>query len=273
MSGRINTGISGFDTMLDGGFLPQTTNLIEGPPGCGKSTLGMQFIYQGTQQGQPGIILTFEELPEQYYRDAEKFGWNFRELERAGLLKIVMSSPDVTKADLEHTGGILERTIREMGAQRIVVDSITNFEMAMQEYATVTSPQVEGVPQGGGNTFVQRDQLYSFLNSLKRQGLTSMIVREALYLFGDGEDSQNDSAIHFIVDSYTMLRYVEIESAVKRAIIVLKMRGSAHDSAIRQFEIGDSGSMVMKPFEGQEGIMSGIPNRMANSFIKAFVRK
>ena len=65
---RVKIGIDGFDEMLGGGFLPQTANLIEGAPGTGKSTLGMQFIYNGiVKYNQPGLIITFEEFPQQYY--------------------------------------------------------------------------------------------------------------------------------------------------------------------------------------------------------------
>ena len=66
---RVKTGITGLDEMLGGGFLPKTANLVEGAPGTGKTTLGMQFIYNGiTQFNEPGIIITFEEFPKQYYR-------------------------------------------------------------------------------------------------------------------------------------------------------------------------------------------------------------
>ena len=80
---RVKTGIEGLDKMLNGGFLPQTANLIEGAPGTGKTTLGMQFIYSGiTRYNEPGVILTFEEFPQQYYRDAASLGWDFKKLER-----------------------------------------------------------------------------------------------------------------------------------------------------------------------------------------------
>ena len=64
---RVKTGISGFDDMLGGGFLPQSANLVEGAPGTGKSTLGMQYIYNGiVNYNEPGLIITFEEFPQQY---------------------------------------------------------------------------------------------------------------------------------------------------------------------------------------------------------------
>ncbi len=253
---RVMTGVPGLDAMLNGGFLRRSANLVEGAPGSGKSTLGMQFIYEGACNGEPGIILTFEEFPEHYYRDAAAFGWNLRELERQNLLKVIMSSPEVTKADFENVGGTIQSLITTIGAQRILIDSVTHFEGLRQD-------PVE-----------QRKLMYGFLNALKRQELTTVLTRESAHIFGTGaEYHPADAGIQFLVDSYIMLRYVEIESAIQRAIVVLKMRGSAHESTIRQYEINAQGMKVLKPFEGQEGLLSGTPKRMADSFMKAFVRR
>ena len=252
---RVTTGIPGLDAMLNGGFLPRTANLVEGAPGTGKSTLGMQYIYESALRGEPGIILTFEEFPEQYYRDAASFGWDFRELERQNRLKIIMSSPEVTKADLEHVGGTIQNLIAEMGAQHMLIDSITHFEGLRQDPVEL------------------RKLMYSYLNALKRQDLTLILTRESSHLFGEGIEGQLDASIQFLADTYIMLRYVEIESMVQRAIIVLKMRGSAHDSTIRQYEINSHGIKVLKPFEGREGLLSGTPKRMTDSFMRAFVRR
>ena len=253
---RVRTGIPGLDEMLNGGFLPCTTNLVEGAPGCGKTTLGMQFIYHGAQVGEPGLILTFEQFPQQYYRDAASFGWDFRALEKQGLLKVIMSSPEVVQADLEHFNGKIARLIHEMRAKRILVENISYFERMSRDPTEL------------------RALLYSFLNALKREGLVTLLTRETYVLLGNGEAEDVDQAnLCFLVDSYTLLRYVEIESAIRRAIIVLKMRGSAHDKRIRQFAIGSQGMVVQDPFRGREGIMSGNPRQMAESFVKAFIRR
>lgn len=252
---RLSTGVPGLDAMLHGGFLPQTANLVEGAPGCGKTTLGMHFIYAGASQGEPGIILTFEEFPQQYYRDAAAFGWDFHKLEREGLLRVVMSSPEVIKRDLEHIGGVLEKHIVTLGAKRILIDSISHFGRMSED------------------PVVMRTLIFTFLNALKREGLTILLTRESSWLLGEERSDEIDADVGFIVDSYIMLRYVEIESAVRRAIIALKMRGSAHDQAIRQFDIGAQGMHILAPFEGREGIMSGNPHKMSESFIKAFVRR
>ncbi len=102
---RVKTGIPGLDEMLHGGLLPQTATLVEGAPGTGKTTLGMQFIYYGiVEYNEPGIILTFEQFPSQFYRDAANFGWDFRRLEEEGKLRIIMSSPEVSLHDLQRVG-------------------------------------------------------------------------------------------------------------------------------------------------------------------------
>ncbi len=250
---RVKTGISRLDEMLGGGLLRETANLVEGAPGTGKTTLGMQFIYNGiVQENEPGLIITFEEFPKQYYHDANAFGWDFRELEKKGLLKVIMTSPEVSRLDIESVGGMIEGHIDRMGVRRVVVDSMSHFSRLTQDPVELRSLE------------------FNFINALKREGLTSILTRESPVLLGE---STEDSDIGFVVDSYLILRYVEIESAIRKALLVLKMRGSDHAKDIRQYEITEQGIEVQSRFEGQEGILSGSPRRMADSFVEAFVKK
>ena len=251
---RMKTGVPGLDEMLCGGFLRHTANLVEGAPGTGKTTLGMQYIYHGIVScGEPGLILTFEQFPQQYYRDAANFGWDFRRLEQEGKLRVVMSSPEVTLAEMEQVGGRMERLVQEIGAKRILVDSLSHFER-------ISEGRLE-----------LRAIVYGFVNGLKREGLTAMLTRENVALLGETEGA--DDVLGFLVDSYILLRYVEIDSAIRKALLVLKMRGSNHDKGIRQFEVTSRGVEIRAPFEGREGILSGSPRRMVDSFVQAFVRR
>jgi circadian clock protein KaiC len=250
---RIPTGVTGLDEMLRGGFLPRTANLIEGAPGTGKTTLGMQFIHHGiTSCSEPGIILTFEEFPQQYYRDAANFGWNFRAHENANKLRVIMSSPEVSRADLTNLNGRLESTAEHLGAKRVLVDSISHFERMTDDPAEL------------------RQLTYEFINGLKRLGLTAVLTRENPALLGETTDIEEDLA--FVVDSYTLLRYVEIKSVVHKALLVLKLRGSDHDKDIRQFAVTSHGIEVRSRFEGTQGIMSGTPIMThAEAFAAAFL--
>jgi len=248
---RVKTGILGLDEMLGGGFISGTANLVEGGPGTGKTTLGMQFIYNGIiKANEPGLIITFEQFPEQYYQSASAFGWDFIELERKGLLKIIMTSPEVSHRDIERVDGIVENSIRQMGIQRIVVDSVSHFARLSQ------------------NRIELRDLEFTFINALKRHGVTSIFTHESSILTGE---QLYYSDIGFVVDTYLVLRYVEIESMIQKALFVLKMRGSDHAKDIRQYDVQKDGFEVQAKFEGQEGILSGTPRRMADSFVQAFV--
>lgn len=251
---RVKTGIMELDEMLHGGFLPQTANVVEGAPGTGKTTLGMQFIYNGiVDYGEPGLILTFEEFPQQYYRDAASFGWDFKRLEQEGKLKVIMTSPEISRLDLENVGGMIETVTHEIGAHRILIDSLSHFQRLTQDPVELRSIQ------------------YSFINALKREGLTALLTKESEAILGE---VYTDESAAFLADSYVMLRYVEIESAIRKALLVLKLRGSDHAKDIRQFQIRANGIEVQATFEGQEGIMSGSPRRsMSESFVEAFVRK
>jgi circadian clock protein KaiC len=240
--------------MLSGGFLPRTANLVEGAPGTGKTTLGMQFIHHGIVAcDEPGLILTFEEFPQQYYRDAANFGWDFRQLERESKLRVMMTSPEVSMAGLEQVGSEVEQLVRDVGIKRVLVDSLSHFER---------------ISENPGHL---RRVVHGFINALKRENLTAVLTRESIALLGDSD--KGDDAFAFMVDSYVLLRYVEIESAVRKALLVLKMRGSDHDKSIHQFEITSRGVDVLTPFAGREGIMSGSPHKMVDSFVRAFVQR
>jgi len=252
---RASTGITALDSMLRGGLLRGSTMLVEGAPGTGKSTLGMQFIQHGiVQRNEAGLILTFETFPRQYYRDAANFGWDFKNLESAGKLRVMMTSPEVIRTDLRSVYGQIEQAVQEMDARRILVDSLSHLER-------LTPDPIE-----------LRQITYEFINGLKRIGLTVMLTRENPLLLGDISTIEEDVA--FVVDGYMLLRYVEIAGAVRRALLILKQRGSDHDKDIRQYDITARGIEVQSRFEGQQDIMSGSPvSTAAEAFVQAFGRK
>src|SRR5690349_6165880 len=90
----VQTGIAGFDEILLGGLLKGNVALVEGMPGTGKTTLALEFLYRGALQfDEPGIMVTFELSPHKIMRDAAGFEWKWRELQEAGKLKILYTSP------------------------------------------------------------------------------------------------------------------------------------------------------------------------------------
>ncbi|HUI91296.1 MAG TPA: ATPase domain-containing protein [Chitinivibrionales bacterium] len=252
---RIPFGIKGLDEMIQGGLLPGSASLIEGAPGTGKTTMGVQFIYNGiTEYDEPGLIITFEEFPQQYYHDALQFGWDLKKLEASGKLKIAFSDPETTLKEFENVDGTFISIIEKMSIKRVLVDSVTHFEsLSVDE-------------------FHLREIERKFINALKRENVTSVLLRENDSLMG--QMSRVTSKIPFIVDSYFLMRYVEIDSTVQKAFLILKMRGSDHQKDIRCFKIGPHGIEVESKFSGREGIMSGIShNTPQDAFVKVFGKK
>ncbi len=242
MTDRVKTGVAGLDEMLSGGLIRGSVALVRGAPGTGKTTLGMQFLYNGiTQHEEPGILITFEEFPFSLHRDAEALGWDLRQLEKADKLRVIFTSPRIFLASLQSPDSPLNQTIREWGVERIVLDSVTHFERIARH------------PQE------LRETYNMVINGLKREGITTILTSEdSSARLGQREKGN----LSFVVDTILMLRYVEIESAMQRAMVVLKMRGSSHAKEIRRFEITPGGIVVGEPFEGREGILTGSPTRV-----------
>jgi len=238
---RVTTGIKGFDEMLGGGFLPGSMTLVRGAPGTGKTSLALQFLIHGvTKQNEPGLLVSLEEFSSSLYRDAESLGWDLGGLEASGKLHLMFTSPEVLLASLESPDSRLNRLVLDANIRRLVLDSVSHFNRLTDD------------------THELRDIYTSVANGLRRGGVTALLL---------GEEGQTQyrrafkGGLSFIVDTIVMLRYVEIESAMQRAVVVLKMRGSNHAKEIRRYEIGSGGMTVLGVFEGREGLLSGIPHR------------
>ena len=240
---RLTTGIPGLDSMLGGGLVESSAVLVSGAPGVGKTTLGLQYLVAGADLGQSGLLVTFEEFPSTLVRDAESMGWDLRALEADDKLHLVFTSPEVLLKSLQSPDSPLSEKIHTFAPRRVVVDSMAHFQR-------FTSDPVE-----------LRHIYNTLVNGFKREGMTSLLLDEAAHLLGTGY--RYIGALPFLVDAMMLLRYVEVDSAMQRAIAVLKMRGSAHAREICRFSIGPSGIQVGEPFSGQEGILSGSPHRVA----------
>src|SRR2546426_4396117 len=125
---RVKTGIVELDEMLRGGFMPGDAVMLAGSAGTGKTTLALQYLVNGVKLGEPGIYLTFEQHPDQIYRDAKNFGWDLQKLEADDKLRIVFTSPDLLMGEGDPET-LLEEPIKAVKARRIVVDSLSHLSM------------------------------------------------------------------------------------------------------------------------------------------------
>jgi circadian clock protein KaiC len=239
---RVETGSAGLDKMLSGGFVQGSANLVRGAPGTGKTLLALQYLLHGVERGEPGLLISFEEFPQSLQTDAQSLGWDLRVWQERALLHLYFTSPQVLLKSLEAPAGPLSDLFSEKNIKRVVLDSVTHFTRLTND-----QPQLR--------------HIYNLLiNALKREGATAMLLAEE----GRMETQRTErGALSFMVDSIVLLRYVEVESAIQRAVAVMKMRGSDHVKEIRRYEIRKSGLVVTGPFEGRESILTGISHRVS----------
>ena len=255
---RVETGIPKLDEMLNGGFMRGDAVMVAGGAGTGKSTLALQYIVNGiTRFGEKGIYVTFEQLPDQFYRDAMSFGWDLRKMEAEDKFRLICTSPDLLleSSEEEH---LLDESIGEVQPRRIVIDSLSHLEMFIEKSNL-------------------RKEAYRLIMYLKKKGLSSILVWESPQM-SDGLFTATDAGLSFLVDSILLLKYVEIESSIRKALIVLKMRGSEHDKRLQEFQITNEGFKVIAPFSGYEGIITGTPRKavtekMGKAWSEAFKKK
>jgi len=239
---RVKTGIVELDEMLRGGFMPGDAVMLAGSAGSGKTTLGLQYLVNGVKQGEPGIYVTFEELPDQIYRDAKNFGWDLRKMEDEGKFRVVCTSPSLMLESGD--GSLLDDVLKEIQPRRLVVDSLSHLEMFVKKED-------------------MRMEAYRMVSYLKTRGISSILLWESPQISGTSF-SVTDVGLSFLVDCIVALKPVEIESTMRKALVILKMRGSDHDKRLREFEITPAGIKIESAFTNYEGIISGSPRKVAS---------
>lgn len=216
--------------------------MLAGSAGAGKTTLGLQYIVNGIRNyGQSGLYVTFEQLPDQIYRDALSFGWDLQRMEQENKLRVICTSPELLLSGSTHDG-LLDIPVREIQPKRIVIDSLSHLQMFVEEKKF-------------------RLEVYRLVSQLKTLGLSSILLWESPQMMGQ-ISSISDMGMSFLVDCIILLKPVEIDSTIRRALVILKMRGSNHDKSLREYYIDSSkGFVVQRPFENFEGILSGSAHR------------
>ena len=240
---RLSTGISELDKMMGGGILEGDSLLVAGPSGTGKSALATQFIAEGLRQGEAGVVALFEERPEGYTARAGSFGLDLKNPQVTGKLEVLYLRPLDLSVD-ETMQAILD-AIERVGANRLVIDSLVGFEMALAP--------------GFREDF--RESLYRMIGALTRAGVTILSTVEVEDTFSSMPLSHY--AISFLTDDILRMRYVEIDGQIRKVMVVIKMRGGNHSKDIREYIITDKGVVVIGPRQTDyTGLTTGIPTRV-----------
>ncbi len=228
-SDRIPTGIINFDCLIGGGFEKNSANLVVGESGSGKSIFAVQFLVEGLKRGEKCLYITFEENKKEFYHNMLEFGWDLEKFEKEGKFVFLEYTPEKVKTMLEEGGGTVESVVLTKKISRIVIDSVTSFELLFVE-------DIE-----------KREAALSLFNMLSKWNCTSLLTYE-------GEPSREKDVpshtLEFEVDSIILLYFVRTGKERERYIEILKMRGTKHSRRIYPFFIEKSGIIISdKPYQ------------------------
>ena len=218
---RLKTGIAGLDEMVATGWLRGTATLVAGPSGAGKTSIGMHFLRAGVEQGQPGLLVSFQESPTQLVRMMMHLGWEPEKILGRGKLDHFYTSP--VEIQIDAVASEIVRRVERDGVRRVVVDAVSDLE------------------NGASDLHRHRDFLYSLTQTLASRNVTSMLLVESVGSFpGRGITGYE---VSYMSDNILLLEML-LGDDLTRTIRVLKSRGSQHDGRRHPLRITQSGVAV-----------------------------
>jgi len=217
---RVATHISSFDKLIEGGFEKNSTNLVAGDSGSGKSIFATEFLVGGMKKGEKCLYVTFEEDKKDFYRNMKRFGWDLEKYEKKGLFTFLEYTPIKVKAMLEEGGGTIESIILGKKISRMVIDSITSFALLFDK-------ELE-----------KRKAALSLFNMISKWNITSLLTLEGK---PSEEDRATSKTLEFESDSIILLYYLRKGSERQRHIEIIKMRGTKHSKKTYRFHIDKKG--------------------------------
>lgn len=235
---KVRTGIPGFDTIISGGLREGRPIVVCGPPGSGKTTFGLQYLYSGAKDfDEPGVFVTLSQSAEEITKDCKQFGWDIQNLMAQGKMLIIDARPFKMQegfvaldeslyrgesVPFEHLTQLILSGIKRIDAKRLVVDSLTVLGM---QYS---------------NNFYMRQGMQGLMQALEDYKCTSILVTE--------QPNNNEIPVEWYVASgIVMMEHIRKEDTMERTIQVLKLRGVRHDDQIYPMKLDENGLRVLHP--------------------------
>jgi circadian clock protein KaiC len=234
---RLPVGVPGLDEMLGGGIPAGHSVLVVGPSGSGKSLLATHFLNEGVRRGECGVLAVFERRPIEY---TQTHSLTLDDNVRAGAVGIIHTRPlDLSIDEMMHE---VTEEIERLQAQRVVIDSLSGFELALAP------------------TFREdfRESLYRMIGSLTATGLTVMLTAELEDRYTSLQFSPHGTA--FLTDAIIMQRYIEFDGELRRIIGVVKVRASAHRRDLHFYSITGDGLVIGERVGAYQGFLTGKPH-------------
>ncbi|MET0982419.1 MAG: ATPase domain-containing protein [Telluria sp.] len=228
---RISTGVPGIDALMHGGLPQGHTVLVTGPTGAGKTIIATRFLQEGVRQGEKGVAVYFEKGTPRL-RNAE-----LAEMVQSGAVSVLESRLlDLTIDELIDE---LLTTLQRTGATRLVIDSLSEFGLYM-------------APEFHADL---RLAVFRLLSMVAKSGVSAIVTIGHDDIFT--ELSFGKSNIGYLTDAIVALRYAEVDGKLHKFMSVVKVRGSAHSTDLREYRITSEGIDVDELPTEVAGVLGG----------------
>lgn len=216
---RLPTGVDGLDELMGGGPFAGSTTLVVGATGSGKTTIALQFAIEGVKRGEEVMYINFQENPAQLRRALKKLGYDPALAEAQGL-SLIYASP--VELQIDSIVAQIFATIRDGSVRRLIIDAVGDLAIAANDEQRL------------------HDYLYSLIQHFAVRGVTTMLTLESGAM---GVPSWTNDRFSYMSDNLVHLAWGDAQGG-RRRIRVVKMRGSGHEQATREFDIGPRGARV-----------------------------
>jgi circadian clock protein KaiC len=231
---RVSTGIARLDGMLGGkGFFRGSSILMSGTSGAGKTSVAAHFVDAACRRGERCLYFAFEESPSQIVRNMRSIGIDLTPWTAKGLLQFQAARP--TYGGIEQHLLVTHKCVSRFKPTIVVVDPITNLLMV----STISEV---------------RSMLTRMIDFLKTEQITAIFTSLTA---GGGTLEANEADISSLMDTWLLLKTIEVGGELNRALYVLKSRGMDHSNQIREFLLTGDGLQLLDVYVGPEGVLTG----------------
>ncbi len=231
---RVPTGVVRLDTMLgNAGYYRGSSVLVSGTAGTGKSSLAAHFVDAACRRGERAIYFSFEESPSQILRNMASVGIDLAPWVTQGLLQFHSARPSSMGLEVHLT--TMHKAISIFKPQVVVVDPLTSFVV-------------------GGNEIEVKGMVMRLVDFLKTNQITSLLT--SLLTNGNAPE-HTEVAISSLMDTWLLLRDMELGGERNRSLNILKSRGMAHSNQTREFLLSDQGVELRDVYVGAGGVLMG----------------
>ena len=230
---RIPTGVARLDAMLGGaGYFRGSSVLVSGTSGTGKSSLAAHFADAACRRGERALYLAFEESPNQIMRNMRSIGIDLEQWVKRGLLQFQANRPTFSGLEMHLT--TINKAVKVFKPQVVIVDPLTSFVF-------------------GANESDVKSMLIRLVDLLKTNQCTSLFTS----LTSIGGALEQNQMVASLIDTWLLLREIEIGGERNRGMYILKSRGMAHSNQIREFLLTDHGVDLRDVYVGPSGVLTG----------------